>query len=77
MKTADILVFKANNMRDAVDGTKVADSVVKLSSAYDNYSNNMIPLTENCSPTHVENIYIVKSTLHRALADLKPKKRRT
>lgn len=58
-------------MRDAINGAQLPDYVVKLSSAFDRYADNMLPLTEHCTRTHMENIYVVKSTLHRALVDLK------
>ncbi|EFY85682.1 hypothetical protein MAC_08273 [Metarhizium acridum CQMa 102] len=72
IKAAYILVFKATNMWDAMNGAQLPDGIVRLSFAYDKYAGNMIPLTEHCTTKHMENIYLVKSTLRRVLVDLGP-----
>ncbi|QPH11130.1 hypothetical protein C2857_002742 [Epichloe festucae Fl1] len=76
MKAADLFVFKAHNMRDAVKSPALPDAVVELSAAYDRYATQMIPLVRHCDSRRAEDIYVVKSTLHRALIDLKPSGRR-
>ncbi|KAK2613012.1 hypothetical protein QQS21_000941 [Conoideocrella luteorostrata] len=77
LKAADILVFKANNMRDAVKNPSLPNAIVKLSSAYDRYAGQMSPLVRHCDTRQAEDIYMVRSTLHRALVDLKPPGRRS
>ncbi|KFG85783.1 hypothetical protein MANI_007583 [Metarhizium anisopliae] len=72
IEAADILVFKAANIWDAMNGAQLPDGIVRLSSAYDKYAGNMIPLTEHCTTKHMQNIYLVKFTLHRVLVDLEP-----
>lgn len=76
MKAADLFVFKAHNMRDAVKSPALPDAVVELSAAYDRYATQMIPLVRHCDSRRAEDICVVKSTLHRALIDLKPSGRR-